>query len=352
VQTDSSLPAGIPRWAARRPQLAAAALRWGNAYRRNGARLLLVVLLTLLAACGLAEIPETGLILDWLGRTVIVTVLVTTCLFALSTSRRRERAAAEAANSWLAPLPAVHPVSLIVVWGTTVRVLLVMAFVALACLLGRVGASAAWRLALGLMGGALLGSLAGRQLRRAADDGAPGFHYAPVRKPRARWATRPSLLPLAYWPAAQGRIFSRPKVLSRVAFMALVTLPLGTPGQVALAIAAASVAMVSIASLSLAAVRVVFDAAVWLAPTTLPQARFTAAMVWRVILTQALAMAVIVFLACAIDLPKALRLGVPLALGFLIVSLTVATVACAWACRRPGLGAASRRASSEGRLAA
>ena len=119
MQTDSSLPAGILRWAARRPQLAAAALRWGNAYRRNGARLLLGVLLTLLAACGLAEIPETGLILDWLGRTVIVTVRVTTCLFALSTSRRRERAAAEAANSWLAPLPAVHPVSLIVVWGTS-----------------------------------------------------------------------------------------------------------------------------------------------------------------------------------------------------------------------------------------
>ncbi|HEX5460737.1 MAG TPA: hypothetical protein VFX20_12260 [Steroidobacteraceae bacterium] len=351
MQADSSLPAGIPRWAARRPHIAAAALRWRNAYRHDGARLLLVVLLTLLAACGLAEIPAAGLILDWLGRNVIVTVLVATCLFALSTSRRKERAAAEAARSWLTPLPCVSPVSLTVMWGTTVRLLLVLSFAALVWLLGQVAPAAVWRLAVTFIGGAVLGSLAGRQLRRGSED-TPGFHYATVRRARARWATRPSLLPLAYWPAAQGRIFSRPKVLSRVAFTALLTLPMGTPGQVALAIAAASIALVSVASLSLAAVRVAFEAAPWLAPTTLRRARFTRAMLWRVIMTQALALAVMVFLACAIDLPKALRLGVALAVGSLIVSLAVAAVACAWACRRAGLGAELRGASSEQRLAA
>lgn len=330
----------------------AAALCWRNAYRRKRTRLALIVLPALAVACGLAEIPRTGLILGWLGGNVIVTVLAATCLFALSASRRRERAVAEAGDSWLAPLPAVSPVSLTVIWGTTVRLALVIAFVVLVCLLGRVDATAAWRLTLAMTGGTVLGSLAGRLLRRGTDDGAPGFHYATVRRARARWATRPSLLPLAYWPAAQGRIFSRPKVLSRVAFTALVTLPLGTPGQVALAVAAASIATVSIASLSLAAIRVAFDAARWLAPTTLRRAKFTAAMVWRVILTQTLATAVMVFLACAIDLPKALRLGVTLGVGFLIVSLAVATAACAWACRRAGLGAAFRGASPDGRLAA
>lgn len=326
-------------------------LRWRNAYRLHGARIFLIVLLALAAACGLAEISQTGLILGWLGGNVIVTALAATCLFALSTSHRRERAVTEAANSWITPLPAVSPVSLTVIWGTTVRLALVIAFVVLVSLLGRVDATAAWRLALAMTGGAVLGSLAGRQLRRAADE-ASGFHYARVRRVRARWATNPSLLPLAYWPAAQGRVFSRPKVLSRVAFMTLVTLPLGTPGQVALAVAAASIATVSIASLSLAAIRVAFDAARWLAPTTLRRARFTAAMVWRVILTQALASAVMVFLACAIDLPKALRLGVSLGVGFLIVSLAAASMACAWACHREGLGAAVRGASSDGRLAA
>lgn len=330
----------------------AAALRWKNAYRLNGARIFLIVLLPLAAACGLAEIPHTGLILDWLGRNVIVTGLVATCLFVFSSSRRRERAVAAAASSWLTPLPAVTSVSLTVMGGTAVRVLLVIGFAALACMLGRVDASATWRLALATTAGAVLGSLAGWQLRRGADDSAPGFHYATVRRVRARWATGPSLLPLSYWPAAQGRIFSRPKVLSRVAFTALVTLPLGTPGQVALAIAAASMALVSIASLSLAAIRVAFDAARWLGPTTLRRARFTAAMVWRVILTQTLATAVMVFLACAVDLPKALRLGVALAVGFLLVSLAAATVACALACRREGLGASLRGAPSDGRLAA
>lgn len=328
----------------------AAALRWKNAYRLKGARTLLIVLLPLAAACGLAEIPGTGLVLDWLGQNVIVTALVATCLFVLSTTRLKERAVAAAAHSWLTPLPAVTSVSLTVMGGTAVRVLLVIVFAALACALGRIDASTVSRLALATTGGAVLGSLAGRQLRRGADDGAPGYHYATVRGVRARWATRPSLLPLSYWPAAQGRIFSRPKVLSRVAFMALITLPLGTPGQVALAMAAASMALVSVASLSLAAIRVSFDAARWLSPTTLRRMRFAAAMVWRVILTQALATAVMVFLACAIDLPKALRLGVGLGVGFLLVSLATATVACAWACRREGLGAAFRGAS-DGRLA-
>ena len=44
---------------------------------------------------------------------------------------RSERAVAEAGNSWLAPLPAVSPVSLTVICGTTVRLSLVIAFVVL-----------------------------------------------------------------------------------------------------------------------------------------------------------------------------------------------------------------------------
>jgi hypothetical protein len=271
-----------------------------------------------------------------------VTFVLAVCLAGLSTIRRRERAAAEAANSWLTPLPAATPVFLHTIWGTGARLLLLAAFAALCCLLGRLDATAAWRLVLALLAGAVCGSLAGWRQRRAADDGAPAFHYATVRRARRRWATDPSLLPLSYWPTAQGRVFRRPKMLSRVVFMMLIGLPLGTPGQVALAIAAASVAVFSMAALSRAAIRVAFEAARWLAPTTLRLRRFTAAMVWRVILTQALAAAVMVFLACAIDLPRALRLGVILAVGFLTVSLAVTAVACGWACRQVGLGAASR----------
>jgi hypothetical protein len=346
------MSAGVPRWAARHPHVAAAVLRCRNAYRRSRARILLLVLLALAVACALAEMPPTGLVLGWLGRNVVVTFVVASCLFGLSAIRGRERAAAAAANSWLTALPAASPVSLRVLWGTVARLLLVISFVELAFLLGRLDAPATRRLALTLLGAALLGSLAGWRARRVADDGPPGFHYAIVRRVRARWATDPSLLPLSYWPAAQGRIFSRPKALSRVAFMALIALPLGTPGQVALAIAAAAIALFSMASLSRAATRVAFEAAGWLAPTTLTRGRFAAAMVWRVLLTQALSAAAMLFLACAIDLPQALRLGVPLAAAFLLASLAVATGACGWACRRVGLGAATRGADSNGQLAA
>ena len=340
MQTHGSLPASVPRWAARRPHAAAALLRWMNAYRRSRARMLLMLLLALGGACGLAEIPQTGLVLGWLGSNVVVTFVLAVCLVGLSTTRRRERAAIEAANSWLTPLPAATPVFRYILLGTVARLLLLIAFAALCCLLGRFDATAARRLALALLAGAACGSLAGWRLPRAAGgDGAPAFHHATVHGVRARWATDPSLLPLSYWPAARGRIFSRPKVLSGVAFMTLIGLPLGTPGQVALAVAAACIALFSMTSLSLAAIRVAFDAARWLAPTTLRRGRFTAAMVWRVILTQAAAAAVIVFFACAIDLPRALRLGVIPGIGFLTVSLAVSAVACGWACGRVGLGA-------------
>jgi hypothetical protein len=342
-----SLPAGIPRWAARRAHVAAALLRGWNAYRRHGKLLLLSALLVMAAACGLAAVPQVDLILGWLGRNVFVTFILAVCLFGLSTIRRRERAAVAAASSWLAALPVPSSVSLDVMAGTGARLLLVILFAALASLLGRLDADAAWRLALAVCAGAAGGSLAGWRLRLGADDGAPGFHYATVRRARRRWAAAPTLLPLAYWPAAQGRIFSRPKMMSRVAFISLMTLPLGTPGQVALAIVAAAIATFSIASLSLAAIRVAFAAARWLAPTTLRRGRFTAAIVWRVLLRQALSMAAMVFLACAIDLPQALRLGVALASGFLGVSLAVAAVACGCACLCVGLGAVSRGAVTD-----
>jgi hypothetical protein len=326
-------------WAVRRPHAAAALLRWGNLYRRSRTRVLLILLLGSMAAATLAEVPQTGRILDWLGRNVVVTFAAAACLFGLSAVRRRERLTAEAARSWLAATPVASPVGLEMIWGTAVRLVLISSFAALAWVLGKLDAHAMSRLALALVGGAVLGSLAGWRLPRAAGDSTPGYHYAIVRRARTRAASAPSLLPLGDWPAAQGRIFGRPKVLARVMLLTLVALPLGTPGQVALVIAAAAIAASSLAALSWASLRVAFPAARWLAPTTLVPRRFMAALIWRVLLRQTLFAAVMVFLACAIDLPQAVRLGIPLATGFLLVSLAAAAVACGWACRRAGLGA-------------
>ncbi len=82
-----------------------------------------------------------------------------------------------------------------------------------------------------------------------------GSHYAPVRRIRSRWAADPSLHSLSYWPLGQGRIFGRPGSLSRVALLAVLLLPIGTPGQVALVIVAASIAAYSILSMSVVAAK-------------------------------------------------------------------------------------------------
>jgi len=344
VSQAGSLPAGIPRRLARRPHLAAALLRWRNAWQLRRSRTLLTLTLSVAGVLALLEIPPTGPALSWLGANWAVAFAVVLCLFALATARHRERAERDAAVSWLAALPAASPARLRAVLRAGVWLSTAIAFILLALLAGRIEASAAFRLSFASAAGALVGSLAGWRLPHAG-LGAPGFHHAAVRRARARWATAPSLMPLAYWPAAQGRIFSRPKRMSPVLLIALLSIPSGlqgAPGQVALAVAAACIAVFTLISLSFAAISVAYHAARWLAPTAVRGWRFTAALAWRVVLTQALMCATLILLAGVIDLPRALGVGVPLAIAFLLVSSTAIVSACLRACRRTGLGATGR----------
>lgn len=299
------------------------------------------------AGCAvLVVLPPTGPILAWLGRNWAVTFAVATCGFALSAARRRQRASGDAATSWLASLPAPSPVRARIVLGTTTRLAAILVFTAIVWLAGAVDRSAFFRLAFAAAAGAIVGLLAGSRLRHAG-IAAPGFHYALVRRVRTRWASAPSLSPLGCWPAAQGRIFSRPKKHAPVLLIALMAIPAGPhggPGQVALAVAGFCMALFSVFSLSAAAVRVAFAAARWLAPTTVSRWRFTAALIWRVVLTQAVALLVLIFLVGAIDGSRALAVGVPLAALYLCASLAAAIAAAFVACRRAGLGAAGRGA--------
>jgi hypothetical protein len=186
--------------------------------------------------------------------------------------------------------------------------------------------------------------LAGWRLPRAG-IGAPGFHFAIVRRTRAHWASAPSLSPLGNWPAAQARIFSRPKRMAPMLIIAMMAIPSGlrgSPGQVALAVAGVCMALFSVFSLTAAAVRVAFEAARWLAPTTVGRWRFTAALIWRVGITQTLALAVLLLLTSSIYLHGVLAIGVPLAALYLCASLAVAVITVLWACQRAGLGASGR----------
>lgn len=346
MQRINSLLAGMPRWAAARPHLASRLLLWSNAYRRRRGRTLAFAALIAAACLVLVTLPPTGPIVAWLGRNWAVTFVIAMCAFALATARRRQRVAIEATTSWLAALPAAIPVRMQVVAATTGWLAAIAAFATLLWVAGAIDLFAFARFELAAAAGAVVGVLAGWRLPRAG-IGAPGFHYAIVRRTRSRWASAPSLSPLACWPAAQGRIFSRPKKTAPILLIAMMAIPAGTrgaPGQVALAVAGFCMALFSVVSLSAAAVRVASDAARWLAPTTVGRWRFTGALIWRVKLTQVLAFAVLIFLTCAVYPPWALAVGVPLAAAYLFVSLALATAASFRACRRVGLGARGRGA--------
>ena len=289
----------------------------------------------------MAVLPPTGPILGWLGQNWAVTFVIAASLFGLSTVRRRQHASIEAATSWLAALPTGIPVRTQVVVGTVTRLVALVVFAAVVWVIGAISRSDFSRFALAAIAGAALGLL-GIWRRRRAGVGAPGFHYAVVRRSRARWASAPSLSPLANWPAAQGRIFSRPKKAAPLLLFVMMAMPMGSPGQVAIAVAGVSMALFSVLNLSLAAVRVVFDAARWLAPTAVGKWRFTAALMWRAVLIQTLTLAVLILLAGLVNLSRTWAVAVPLAALYLCASLAVVAVAAYWACRRVGLGAPGR----------
>lgn len=333
----------MPPWMAGHPHLSSRLLAWENAYRYKRGRVLLAAILVVVGLAIVAVLPPTGPILGWLGRNWAVSFVIATSVFTLSTARRRQRASLAAASSWLASLPSGSPAWARVVGGTAGRLAGIVAFIALMALVGAIDRADFSRLAAATAAGALVGLLAGWRLHRAG-IGAPGFHYAIVRRSRPRWASAPSLSPLANWPAAQGRIFSRPKRTAPALIMALMAIPMGSPGQVALAVAGVCMALFGVFSLTAAAVRVAFEAARWLAPTTVGKLRFTVALTWRVMLTQVVALAVLIFLTSAVYLHGAFAVGAPIAAVYLCVSLATVILTAFWACCRAGLGATGRGA--------
>lgn len=346
MQEPDSLLAGIPRWAAARPHLSTRLLLWRNAYRYRRGRMLAFAALIAAGCAAVVALPPTGPILGWLGGNWAVTFVIATCAFALSTARRRQHAAIEATNSWLAALPPANPVRLQIVVATAGWLAAIVALAALVWAAGAIDRAVFSRFVFAAAAGTAVGLLAGWRLPRAG-IGAPGFHYAIVRRARERWASAPSLSPLGCWPAAQGRIFSRPKRAAPVVLLAMMAVPAGahgTPAGLALAVVGVCMASFSVISLSTATVRVAFEAARWLAPTTVGWWRFTGALIWRALLTQAMVLMIVVLLAGAVAPRPALGVGGPLTVICLCASLAAALAASYLACRRVGLGSSGRGA--------
>jgi hypothetical protein len=345
VSRAGSIPAGIPRLLARRPHLAAALLRWRNAYRVRRGRVRCVAALIVALTAGLLAAPPTGPVLRWLADNPPITFLISACLFGLVAVRGLARIQLDAGTSWLSALPASGSPLLRLLSRILGGLLAAACFVGLAWAGGRIAMGTARLLVVITAAGALVGTLAGWRLQARASRSTVGWQYVTVRRARRRWATAPSLSPLSYWPVAQGRVFSRPKTTAVVVLMVLLSIPSGQhdpPGQVVIAVAAGTITLFTLLTLSVAAVRVATDAVRWLAPTPIRLPSFIGAFVWRVALKQTAVLVVVIFLACGVDYARALRVGWVLAVAYVVISCAAAAVACAWACRQSGLGTVSR----------
>ena len=334
------IPLSLPRsLASRQPAVLAALLGLWNVLRRSRALTWSIAALLIGACWAVLGLPAVGALLAWFAAHEVLTGTISASFFALPLMRRKSRRLARASASWLAALPVSTPVPPRAL-GALARLVLLLALAGLAWLGGRIEAPAEAHLITASVLGALAGLAVGTIVSRALGLGTQGSQYATLRQARACWAEAPSLRPLSYWPVARGRIFGRPKSLSRVALLAALCLPLDTSGQLALVVLAACLAAYSIVSLSHAAAGVAFEAARWLAPTGLARRRFALALEWRVLLKQMAGCLVMVLLARLIGLSWAFRLGIPVCAAILLASWALTAVCCALACRRAGLGAA------------
>jgi hypothetical protein len=227
----------------------------------------------------------------------------------------------------LAPLAAPSAVVLRMLLPPLVQILLLALAIAIPFLAGTLSWPGTVTLWLTVGAAYLVGSLTGWFSHRGSRTAAPAFHYVAVRKPRENWAQAPRLEPLSYWAIGQARAIAKPQVAANAMLLVLVAIPMGTPGQQAIAIAAGAWVLLYVASLLVASVRVAFKAARWLAITNIGYLKLSAALGYRVVLAQLWVWGWVVFLTYAAALPGALRVGLPLSILFLFLTCSVILMA-------------------------
>lgn len=321
----SSSP-GLSRWLRARPFLLASTLRWSNIRRRHRFLVPLGIVI-LLAAVGLMTLPYVGHALEAAAQFPLTsfTSLVAAC--AIATAHRKAQVRRSLVDSWLAPLAAPSSVLLRMLLPPLSQILLLVLGIAIPLLVGTLSWRGAVTLWLTVGAAYLVGSLIGWFSHRGSRAGAPPFHYVTVRKPRENWSQAPRLEPLSYWVIGQARAIAKPQVAANAMLLVLVAIPLGTPGQQAIAIAAGAWVLLFVGSLFIATVRVSFRATRWLAITNVSYIKLSAALGYRAVLAQLWVWGWVVFLTYAAALPGALRIGVPLLLLFLFLTCGLILVA-------------------------
>jgi hypothetical protein len=297
--------------------------------------------LTLLAIGALVRFSPVGHGMEAVARHPIAVLLVTGLIFAMAIYRRRRRMGRNRHRDWLGSLPRDLPLTLralsapLMGWVCAAFALLTASitarfpFMAVAIL---VLAAAG-----GLLGGALgvgaIMALEGRRELRVKRAGAsmkqvrPASQYAPVRSPRASWATGASLVPLGHWPMARARFSERPKMRARALLPLLLALPLDAPAAVALAAAAAWLLTMHLVSIMVGLMRVAFAAASWLAPTGVGAARFTLAVTHRALPSELATCALLVLVAAAAG-PRAFHAALTSGIIWMIAACLLGAAVC------------------------
>jgi len=332
----------MPRWLRARPFLLAGVLSWSNFQRQHKA--LLPAVAVLLVACGgLLTIPAVGHLLDVVAQYPVTPFVLLAAGCAVTTAHRKTAVYRSLVDSWLAPLAAPASIFIRLALLPVLQLALLVLAIAVAALLGSLslaGAVTLWLVAgVAYVAGFFVGWLASHDKSAAS----PSFHYVTIRKPRANWAQAPRLEPLSYWAMGQARVSTKPKVTAVALLFVMMSLPMGTPGEKAIAIATGSWVVLYLAALDVSAVRVAFSAARWLAPTTLRYLPFTVALGYRVVLAQLWTCGWGVFLTSAVALSGALRLGLTSTAGCLVSSCVAIAVASWFAMRSVGMSGGGGR---------
>ena len=323
---------GWPSWLRARPFLFAGTLRWLNIQRRYPF-LLPVAVVLLIADAGLLMLPMAGHLLEAAAQYPFTPFATLGAVCAIATAHRKAHLRQGLVDSWLAPLAAPSSVLLRLLLPPLLQVLLLALNIAIPLSTGALRWEAAVTLWLTVGAAYVVGSLIGWFSYGGTVASVPAFHYVAVRRPRERWAQAPQLEPLSYWAVGQARVFAKPKIAANALLLVLLAIPLGTSGQVAVAIAGGAWVLLYVVSLFVATIRVAFQAVRWLAPTTIRYLQFTGVLGYRVLLTQLWVWGWVVFLSYAAALRGALRIGLPLALLFLFMSCAV-TLAASWVAMR------------------
>jgi hypothetical protein len=331
-----SLSERLPRWLCARPFLLASTLQWLNIHRRY--RFLLPASVgLLLVAAGLLTLPVVGHALEAAAQFPLTSFASLGAACAIATAHRKARISRSLVDSWLAPLAAPSSIVLRMLLPPLAQILVLALAIAIPLLAGTLSGHGALALWLTVGAAYLLGSLLGWFSSKGARAAAPAFHYVTVRKPREKWAQAPRLEPLSYWAMGQARAIAKPRVAANAVLLVLLAIPMGTPGQQALAIAAGAWVLLYVGSLLIATVHVAFKATRWLAITNIAHLKLSAALGYRVVLAQLWVWGWVVFLSYAAALPGALRIGLPLLLFFLFSTCAVILVASRVAMRAVGM---------------